>query len=158
MKAELNVPVDLVTRIKRDPEGEAPLDLSKKCNSCKSATSDVPLPPIKSEPKEFEVSGEANGTKRHGLRNAEWKVTDKKLKGEADAYTNVKWVKSDISTLNDNTASSGLIVGIKKEPQSPGSDFDVWRSRSCQLRDRRLEKEIKMEVDVSHPSPADTEK
>ncbi|XP_053183490.1 zinc finger protein 710 [Scomber japonicus] len=157
VKAELNVPVDLVTRIKRDPEGEAPLDLSKKYNSCKSATSDVPLPPVKSEPKEFEVSGEAKGTKRHGLKNAEWKVTDKKLKGEADAYTNVKWVKSDISPLNDNTASSGLIAGIKKEPQSPGSDFDVWRSRSCQLRDRRLEKEIKMEVDVSHPSPADTE-
>lgn len=82
-KAELNVPVDLVAGIKQDPEGEAPLDLSKNVKSSESATSVVPLLPVKIEPEEFEVSGEANGTKRHALRNADSNATVKKLKGEA---------------------------------------------------------------------------
>lgn len=142
MKLEPNVPLDLVTGIKQDPGCDSPLDLSQRYNSSQSAMNNVPLLPI-SKPQE------ANGTERHELKNVDSKAIVKKLKGEADLYSNVK---------SDNTTSSGLITDIKKEPQSPGSDFDVWRSRSSQLTDCRPVKEIKMEVDVSHPSCADTQK
>lgn len=126
VKAErVNVPLNLVTGIKRDRECDSPLDLSKNCNSSKSSKSDVPHLPIKSEPEEFEISGEANGTERHELKNSDSKAIVKKLKKEADTYTIMKQVKIDISPLNNNTTSSGLIMDIKKEPQSPGSDFDV---------------------------------
>ncbi|KAM7420507.1 hypothetical protein PAMA_014969 [Pampus argenteus] len=137
VKSELNVPLDLVTVNKRDPESEAPLDLSKNYKSSKSAVNNVSLVPIKSEPQEYEVSGEANGTESHELKKVDSKAVDK---------------------LHDNTTSSGLIIDIKKEPQSPGCDVDVRRSRSRQLTDWRPEKEIKMEVDVLHPACADTEK
>ncbi|XP_040901262.1 zinc finger protein 628 isoform X2 [Toxotes jaculatrix] len=143
----LNTPLDLVTGIKQDPDCEAPLDLSKKCNSSKSASSDIPLHSIKNEPEEFEISGEANGTEKEAIvkTNPE----------EADTYSEMKQLKIDPMDLSSRNTSSGPIMEIKKEPQSPGSDSDLWSSRSCQLRP---EKEIKMEVDVPHPVCADKEK
>ncbi|XP_039974728.1 zinc finger protein 358 [Xiphias gladius] len=118
----LNTPLDLVTGIKRDPECETPLDLSKKCNSSKSALSDIPLCPIKNEPEEFEISGEANSPERKELK------------------------------------SGGSKAIVKTNPGEAGSDFDLWSSRSCQLKVWRAEKEIKMEVDISRPVCADKEK
>lgn len=50
----------------------------------------------------------------------------------------------DLSSFEVNTTSSGLIIDIKKEPQSPGPDRDPKSSTSCQL----TEKEIKMDVDI----------
>ncbi|XP_034410118.1 zinc finger protein 668 [Cyclopterus lumpus] len=52
--AMANGPLNLVAGIKRDPQWEAPLDLSNKCNLSTSTLSSVPLPPITSEPGEFE--------------------------------------------------------------------------------------------------------
>ncbi|XP_051263089.1 zinc finger protein 543 [Dicentrarchus labrax] len=132
----LNAPLDLVTGIKRDPECEAPLDLSNKCNSSKSPLSNIPLLPVKSEPEEFEISGEAGSTKRQS------KATVKPNPGE------------DRSPPNVSTTSSGLIIDIKSEPQPQGPDFDLWSSRSCQLTER----EIKREVDVSRATNADVDK
>lgn len=145
-------PLDLVTGMKRYPECEAPLDLTKKFNSSKSALSDIPLLPIKSEQEEFEISGEADGSKRQEFKNDHSKAI---VPGETDAYTEVRQSDPmDLSTFNVKTTSSGLIIDVKEEPQSPGSDFDSSSSRSCQL----TEKEMKMEVDLSCSSYADTKK
>lgn len=149
--APQNGPLNLATRIKRDPEWEAPLDLSKKCDLSVSALSNVPLLPIKSEPGEFEISGEANSTERQEFKNSDSKANVKTNPEETDTFTEVKKFKMDpmdLSSCNVDTTSSGLIIDFKKEPQSPGPEFDSWSSRSCQL----TEKEIKMEVDVSHPA------
>lgn len=59
-RVPLNAPLDLSNVIQEDTK--APLDLSKKCSTFKSATADVPLIAVKSEPDEVEVSGEANNT------------------------------------------------------------------------------------------------
>ncbi|XP_071326735.1 zinc finger protein 572 isoform X2 [Trachinotus anak] len=147
-----DTPLDLVTRVKQDPECEAPLNLSKKSDSSKSAQNDVPLCAIKNEPEEFDISGEAN---RQEFKSSDSKVI-KPNQGAADTeIMQLKMVPMNLSTLS---TSSGLIMDIKKEPQSPGSDVDLWSSRSCQLTDWKPEKEIKMEVDLSHHTCADKEK
>ncbi|XP_023275565.1 zinc finger protein 668-like isoform X1 [Seriola lalandi dorsalis] len=146
--APLDTPLDLVTRIKQDPECEAPLDLSKKCNSSTSALRDIPLCAIKNEPEDFEISGEANGEE---FKGSDSKVIIKTNPGESE----VKMGPMNLSTLS---TSSELIMDIKTEPPSSGSDVDLWSSRSCQLTDWKSEKEIKMEVDISHPACTDKEK
>lgn len=140
--APLSSPLDLVTGIKQDPECEAPLDLSKKC---KPAVSDIPPLPIKSEPEEFEMSGARGGTVRKALLTT----------NPGEANTDVKMDPMDLTT--HSTTSLGLIMNVKKEPPSPGSDLDLWSSSSSQLTEGRSEKEIKMEVDVSQPACADME-
>ncbi|KAL7393987.1 hypothetical protein ABVT39_018803 [Epinephelus coioides] len=153
--ALLNAPLDLVTGIKQDPEWDTPLDLSKKSKSSKSVLSDISLPPVKSEPEEFEISGEANGTKRQEFKNSNSKMIVKTNSGETATHTEVKQCNMDpmdLSGVKVNRTSSGLMIDIKKEPQSPGTDLDSMSSRSCQLTD----KEIKMEMDISRP--ADVEK
>lgn len=152
--APLSAALDLVTRIRQYPECEAPLDLSMKCSSSQSALSNIPIPPIKSEPEEFEISGEADGIVRQNSIN---KAIVKPNPGETDTYTEVNKFKMDpmdLSTLNVNTVSSELKIDINKnEPQSPGLDFDSSPSKSI-----LTEKEIKMEVDVSSPAYADKDK
>lgn len=148
-------PKDLGTGIKQDPDCRAPLDLSMKCNPALSAPSDIPLLPTKNEPDKFENS--ANGTKRQEFKNSNSKAIVKLNSGETDRCAVLKQFKMDpmdLSLINVNTTSSGLIIDIKKEPQSPGPDVDLWSSRSCQL----TEKEIKMEVDGSCPAYTDVEK
>ncbi|XP_034731277.1 myoneurin [Etheostoma cragini] len=147
--APLNGPLNLVTGIKKDPEWEAPLDLSMKCISSRSALRNIPALPIKSEPGEDELSAEANGTERQEFKTSYSKAMVKTDPGEADAYTEAKQFKMDPMNLSSSyTTSSGLIVDVKKERQSPGPDSRPWSSRSLQL----TEKEIKMEVDVSRPA------
>lgn len=136
--ALLNTPLDLVTRIKQDPECVTPLDLSLKRDSSKSAQHDVLPVPIKSEPEEFEISGEADSTERQEFKNGDSKAIVKPNPGETDTYAEVKRCKMDpmdLSPLNVNTPSSGMI-DIKNEPHSPGLDFDS------------SSKDIKMYVDV----------
>lgn len=130
--ALLNAPMDLVTGIKQDLGREEPLDLSKKCNSSESAVNNATLCNIKHEPEEAEVSGE---TERQKIKS----------NTKAKHFVNLK----DLS-CRDISTSHGLIKDIKKEPQSPGSDLQP--STSCQLTDWKPDKEIKMEVDVSHPT------
>ncbi|XP_010786242.1 zinc finger protein 572 [Notothenia coriiceps] len=127
-----------------NPECEAPLDLSKKCNSSKSAPSNISLLP-KREPGEWDTTGEANGTETKELKNSYSKAIVKT--NPEEKYSEVKQFKidpMDLSSFEVNTTSSRLIIDIKKEPQSPGPDRDPKSSTSCQL----TEKEIKMEVDI----------
>lgn len=112
----LNAPLDLLTGVKQDPE--APLDLSKKSAA---------YLPVKSEPEEFEISGQAVDAGRQEFGNHHSKVTAR--------------------TTSIKTAPTGLIVDIKKEPQTSGCD--LWSSESSQLTDYKLEKEIKIEVNIS---------
>lgn len=136
------LPLDLITRNKHYPECEAPLDLSKKFNSSKSTQSDISPLSIKNEQEEFEISGE-----RREFKRGHCKMIMKTNSGDAD--TEVRQSDPmDLSTFNVKTTSSGLIQDVKEEPQSPGSKFDSWSSRSCQL----TKKEIKMEVDLSFSS------
>lgn len=132
----LSTPLNLATGIKQDPECEAPLDLSKKCNSSKSALRDIPLLSIKSEPEEFEILGAGNGTEKK----------KEVFKTKPGANAEVKQDSRDLTT--DSIASPGLMVDVKKEPHSPGSSFDLWSPTPSHLTEGRLEKEIKMEVDV----------
>ncbi|XP_029307269.1 zinc finger and SCAN domain-containing protein 2 [Cottoperca gobio] len=141
--APLNGPLNLVTGIKQDPELQAPLDLSKKCNSYKSALSNSSLLPIKSEPGEFKISGEANGTEKQECKNSYSKAIVK-----TNEVKPFKMDPMDFSSFKVNTTSSGLMIDFRKEPQSPAPDFDLWSSRSCQL----TEKEMKIEVDISQPA------
>lgn len=115
--ATLSAPLDLLTGVKQDPE--APLDLSKK--------SAVTYLPVKGEPEEFEISGQAVNAGRQEFGNLHSKVTAR--------------------TTSIKTAPTGLIVDIKKEPQTSGCD--LWSSESSQLTDYKLEKEIKIEVNIS---------
>ncbi|XP_073340645.1 uncharacterized protein [Pagrus major] len=108
--APLDAPLDLVTGIKRDPEYDAPLDLSKKCNSSKSAVGDIPLLPVKSEPEDFEISG---GTERQEMKSSDNNANVEPNPGETDACTEVKRFGMDPMDL-----SSKLIIDIKDEPQS----------------------------------------
>nr|XP_040020425.1 zinc finger protein 431 [Gasterosteus aculeatus aculeatus]XP_040020426.1 zinc finger protein 431 [Gasterosteus aculeatus aculeatus]XP_040020427.1 zinc finger protein 431 [Gasterosteus aculeatus aculeatus]XP_040020428.1 zinc finger protein 431 [Gasterosteus aculeatus aculeatus] len=55
-------PLNLVTRVKRDLEWDAPLNLSNKSHS--STLGNIPVSAIKSEPGEFEISDELNSTER----------------------------------------------------------------------------------------------
>lgn len=75
----MDTPLDLVTRIKKDPECEAPLDLSKNCNSSKTAVDDGHLPAVKSEPEEFEISGDGEHMKTDPLDLATCSTTDPRL-------------------------------------------------------------------------------
>lgn len=145
----LSTPQDLVTGIKQDPEREAPLDLSMKCNSSKYALNNIPLLPIKGEPEEFKISGAGNGTEREAV------VITK----PGEAHSKVKQLKMDpIDLTTYSTASPELTMNVKKEPNSPCSNSDLWSSRYFQSTDGSLEKEIKMEVDVLQPACADTDK
>lgn len=120
------------------PGCASPLDLSSKCTA---GPSSVPPLPVKSEPVELEISGEAHSNKRHLTTGEE---------STGDAHTEVKQVKSDpmvLSHLSVSPASSGVVMAIKEEPQSPGSEGHSWPSRSCQ------DKEIKMEDDGSRADP-----
>lgn len=150
------VALDLVTGIKQYLECEAPLDLSNKSSLCNSALSDVPFLPIKSEPEGCDISLKADRTERQELKNRDSRAVVKTNPGETDTFSEVKQVQMDPMDLSFNvsTSSSGLIIDIKKEPQSPGPDFESWSSRSCLLAG----KEIKMEVDISRTSYADIEK
>ncbi|XP_068592548.1 zinc finger protein 572 [Cebidichthys violaceus] len=138
-----NGPLNLVTGSKQSQEWEAPLDLSSKCNSSKSTHNNILFPPIKSEPREFEISGQANSTERPEFQNINSKVVVKTDLGETDTNTEGKQLKVDPMDLSSSTTSSGLIVDLKKEPPSLG--LDPWSSRFCPL----TEKEIKMEVDIA---------
>ncbi|XP_034465762.1 oocyte zinc finger protein XlCOF28 [Hippoglossus hippoglossus] len=124
-----NSPLDLATGIKQDPECEAPLDLSKKCNSSKSALSDIPLHTVKNEHQEFEISGETNGTEKQVRKSSDTEAIVTTNPGEAD--TEVKQCKMDQMDLSPLNTSSELIVDIKKEPQSDGSDCDLGSAKSC---------------------------
>ncbi|XP_035480701.2 zinc finger protein 668 isoform X1 [Scophthalmus maximus] len=153
---QLDAPQDLVSGIKEDPEGEAPLDLSKKINSSKFPLSDIPLRPIKNEPEVSEISIEANGAERQDRKSSDSRAVVKTNPGESDSE--MKQLQVDPMDLSPQNTSSELIMDIKKEPQSYGYHFDLGTSRSCQLTDWSLEKEIKTEVDISHPACADKEK
>ncbi|XP_076592269.1 uncharacterized protein LOC143323998 isoform X3 [Chaetodon auriga] len=123
----LNAPLDLVTGIKQDPDCETPLDLCTKRDLSNSAQHNI-LVPMKSEPEELEISGEADSTERQKLKNSHSKAI---VQPNPDTYTEVKRCKMDpmdLSPLNV-TASSGLTIDIKKEPHSPALDFDS--SNSC---------------------------
>ncbi|KAM9353451.1 uncharacterized protein ABDE67_005824 [Symphorus nematophorus] len=134
LRPPLDAPLDLLTRMKQ--ECEAPLDLSKKCNSLKSALNNVPLLPVKIEPEEFEISEE-----KEDFKNSISKAIVRPNPGEMDSYPEEKKFKMDpmdLSSPDVNTTSSGLITDIKKEPL--------------------VEKEIKMEVDVLSSTCAGLEK
>lgn len=154
----LDTPMQLLTGLKEDTV--APLDLSKKCNLSKSAMPNVPLLPVKRELEEFEVSRQDNGTERqevqkHNSREGNVKTDVRKM----DTCSEVKRFEMDptvSSPLTAVTPSPGLMVAIKKEPQSPGfPGFDAVLSTSSQLTDCRPVKEIKKEVDVSSSVCAD---
>ncbi|XP_029360431.1 zinc finger and SCAN domain-containing protein 10 isoform X2 [Echeneis naucrates] len=144
-----NKPLDLVTRINQDPECEAPLDLSKKCNSSKSIWSDLLLSSVKNEPEEFEIAGEVN---RQEHKSSDSKLTIKMNPGEAG--TEITPMKMSPMDLSPHGRSFG--VRMKKEPPSPGSDLSS--SKTYPLIDWKSEREIKMEVDVSPSASVDEEK
>nr|XP_019948250.1 PREDICTED: zinc finger protein 157-like [Paralichthys olivaceus] len=126
---QLNTPLDLASGIKQDPECEAPLDLSKKCDSSKSALRDIPLHTVKNEPQEFEISGETNGKGKKVCKSSDSEATVTTNPGEAG--TEVKQCKMDPKDLSPLNTSSELIVDIKKEPQSDGLDCDLGSAKSC---------------------------
>lgn len=128
-------------------DAEAPLDLSKKCNSPKSAESDIPLLHVKIEPEEFDVSKRMNCTENQ--------VAKRKKNGaetrETDGYSTAKRCKTEpgvLSPLSAQTALPELTVDIKKAPPSPGSGFDLWSSTCSQLTRCEPEQKIKMEMDL----------
>ncbi|KAG7242200.1 hypothetical protein INR49_024246 [Caranx melampygus] len=117
-----DTPLDLVTKIKQDPEYEAPLDLSKKCNSAKSLAGACT---VKNEPEEFEIS---EGTNREGFNSSDSQGTSETNPGgEATEMMQVEMGPINLSTLN---TTSELIMNVKKEPQSSSSESDLWSSRS----------------------------
>ncbi|XP_063736444.1 zinc finger protein ZFP2 [Eleginops maclovinus] len=128
-----------------NPEHEAPLDLSKNCNSSKSASCNISLLPIKAEPGDWDITGEGTGTERKEFKNSYSKAIVKT--NPEEKHSEVKQFKidpMDLSSFELNTTSSGLRIDIKKESKSPGPDCDPKSSTYCQL----TEKEIKMEVDI----------
>ncbi|XP_070690928.1 oocyte zinc finger protein XlCOF6 [Pempheris klunzingeri] len=139
-------PMDLVTEIKQDPDCEAPLDLSKKCNSSTSALNDIPLLPVKSEPDKFDA------TDSQEFKNGISKAIAKTYPGETDTHTELKRLQMDRMDLS--AFNGDIKKDIKKEPQPAAVDGDLSPSRHNQL----TEKEIKMEVDVSCRAYTDTEK
>ncbi|MEQ2240330.1 hypothetical protein ILYODFUR_013703 [Ilyodon furcidens] len=140
--ASLNPCLELVTGFTAQGP-ETPLDLSKKPNSPKCAESDIPLVSVKSEPSEFEISGQANGSEKQGKRP--------KTDGQMDMCSATKRCKIEstvLSPLSAHTASPPLTVDFKKAPHSPGPDVDVWSSTCSQLTHCKQEKNIKMEMDI----------
>ncbi|KAM4580861.1 uncharacterized protein PAE49_005557 [Odontesthes bonariensis] len=137
--ASLHPPLQLLTGVKGDTV--APLDLSKKCNPSKSEVSDVP---IKSEPVDFEASGQANGTEpQEAQKHRSREEIIKTDAGETYARSEAKRFETDPVA---NTASPGLASHIKNEPDSPGPDSDAPSPASIQLTDCGPEKDIKKEV------------
>ncbi|XP_070767776.1 zinc finger protein ZFP2 [Enoplosus armatus] len=125
MQVQPEVALDLVTKtgIKQDAECEAPLDLSNKFGSSKPALSDIPPLPIKSEPEEFDISGEAGSTERREFKNGDSKAIITTNGGETDTEARqFKMDPMDLSSCNVNMTSSGLIIDIKEEPHPPGPD------------------------------------
>lgn len=110
LAAPLDAPLDLVTGIKWDPEYDAPLDLSRKCNSSKSAVGDIPLLPVKSEPEDCEITG---GSERREIKSSDNNANIEPNRGERDTLTEVKRFGMDPVDL-----SSKLIIDFKDEPQS----------------------------------------
>lgn len=152
--APLIAPLDFVTGLHQDPGCDAPLDLSKKCNSSKSALSDIPLQPIKSEPEEFEISGESDVTDGQEFQDGDGKSIVKPNPRQT-AYTGEKSFEmdpTDLAPIHVKTTSPALLTDIKNEPQSPGLDFELSTSY------QQTEKEIKLEVEISNPASADLEK
>lgn len=123
--ATLNAPLDMLTGIKRDPE--TPLDLSK--------TSAVTYLPVKSEPEESEISGQAVGAERQEFKNHPSKAIAK--------------------TTTTKAASPRLKTDVKKEPQAAGSDCELWSFGSSQQTDCKPEKVIKVESVISSGAFAD---
>uniref|UniRef100_A0A3Q2SWP3 Zinc finger protein 668-like n=1 Tax=Fundulus heteroclitus TaxID=8078 RepID=A0A3Q2SWP3_FUNHE len=116
-------------------DAETPLDLSKKPGSPKRARSDTPLLPVKSEPCEFEVSGQDSA--RHGAE------------GHTDACSVAKRCKVEpavASPLNAHAASPPPTADAKAA--APGPDAAAWSSTCSQLTERSPEKSIKLEMDV----------
>ncbi|XP_060937322.1 zinc finger protein 668 [Limanda limanda] len=124
-----NTPLDLATGIRQDPECEGPLDLSKKCNTSKTALSVIPLHTVKNEHQELEISGETNGIEKQVRKSSDPEATAATNPGEAD--TEVKQCYMDQMDLSPLNTSSDLIIDIKKEPQSDGSDCDLGSAKSC---------------------------
>lgn len=138
-----NPPLDLVTGFKQDPECEAPLDLSKKCNSSKSALRDIPPPPpVKSEIEETEISGQADCMEIQEFKNSIDKASVKPNPVGTDTNSDVM----NLSTHNGNRMYTGLRTDTN-EPQHPGLDCNSQSSRSSQL----TEEENKVEADVLSP-------
>ncbi|KAM4567814.1 uncharacterized protein V3H82_012075 [Fundulus diaphanus] len=116
---------------------EAPLDLSKKPGSPKRARSDTPLLPVKSEPCEFEVSGQ--DSERHGAE------------GHTDACSAAKRCKVEpavASPLSAHAASPPPTADAKTAARAPGPDAAALSSTCSQLTERNPEKSIKLEMDV----------
>ncbi|XP_068425774.1 zinc finger protein 852 [Clinocottus analis] len=117
-----NGPSGLAAGMKRDPQWEAPLDLSIKPNLSTSTLGNVPLPPIKGEPGEVEISGGVRSTDRQSFKNTYSKVKVVKTNlGETDANTEGKQFEvdpMDLSRSAVDAAASGLIADVKKEPES----------------------------------------
>lgn len=119
-----DTPLDLVTKIKQDPEYEAPLDLSKKCNSAMSARSDSPLCTFKNEPEEYEIS---EGSNREEFKSSDSQGTCKTNPGEEGTEK----MQVEMAPINLSTGTtSELMMNVKKEPQSPGSEVDMRSSRA----------------------------
>lgn len=137
--ATLNACLELVAGF-TGQETETPLDLSKKPNSTKRAALDTPLVSVKSEPSDYEVSGQAYGSEEQRKRHE-----------QLDMFSEAKRCKTEptvVSPLSAHTASPPPSVDVKKAPLSPGPDANVWSSTCSQLTDRKLEKSIKMEMDI----------
>lgn len=115
-----DTPLDLVTRIKQDAEYEAPLDLSKKFNSAKSAESESSLCTVKNEPEELEIS---EGSNREEFKGSDRQATSKTNPGEEG--TEMMKVEMGPINLSIHSTTSGQIMNVKKEPQSSGSDVDL---------------------------------
>lgn len=128
-------------------DAEAPLDLSKKCNSPKSAESDIPLLHVKSEPEEFDVSEQINPTENQVAKRQENSAETQ----ETDGCSTGKRFKTEpevLSPLSAQTASPELTADVKKAPPSPGSGFDLWSSTCSQLTRCEPEEKMKMEMDL----------
>lgn len=137
--ATLNACLELVAGF-TGQERETPLDLSKKPNSTQPLTSDTPLVSIKSEPSEYEISGTAYGSGEQRKRHE-----------QMDMCSEAKRCKTEpsvLSPLSAHTASPPPSVDVKKAPLSPGPDANLWSSTCSQLTNGKLEKSIKMEMDV----------
>ncbi|CAG6015751.1 unnamed protein product [Menidia menidia] len=125
--ASLTAPLQLSTGSAKG--NAAPLDLSKKQSSSEPAGSNIPCLPVKSEPVDFEISGQANGTEIQ----------------QAQSHGSCKKITETDAEQFKMGPMAGPALHIKKEPQSPSPDPDALSSTSIQPSDRP-DKEIKIEV------------
>lgn len=151
----LDVPLDLAIGHKQERDNVSPLDLSKKSTSPESAL--TLSPPLKSEPVQPEFSEEAASSEGEAFSMVDSKETILKTKSEsgigclenaAERDRQLKRDPMDLSSLNVSETPLGLIMDIKKEPQSPSSDFEMLQPESCQLTLLKPEAKIKMEEEV----------